>query len=101
MGENRAHIDPNKCKECGKCANACPYNAIAHLERPCKKACLVDAITYDEYGVCEIDENKCIQCGACIHSCPFGAVGSKTFMVDVINMINAGKKVVAMVAPGR
>ena len=54
---------------------------------------------YDEYGVCEIDENKCIQCGACIHSCPFGAVGAKTFMVDVINMINAGKKVVAMVAP--
>ena len=99
MGDTRAHIDPNKCKECGKCANACPYNAIAHLERPCKKACPVDAITYDEYGVCEIDENKCIQCGACIHSCPFGAVGSKTFMVDVINMINAGKKVVAMVAP--
>ena len=30
------------------CANACPYNAIAHLERPCKKACPVDAITYDE-----------------------------------------------------
>lgn len=99
MGDTRAHIDPNKCKECGKCANACPYNAIAHLERPCKKACPVDAITYDEYGVCEIDENKCIQCGACIHSCPFGAVGSKTFMVDVINMIKAGKKVVAMVAP--
>ena len=66
MGDTRAHIDPNKCKECGKCANACPYNAIAHLERPCKKACPVDAITYDEYGVCEIDENKCIQCGACI-----------------------------------
>ncbi len=99
MGTNRAHIDPNKCKECGKCANACPYNAIAHLERPCKKACSVGAITYDEYGECEIDENKCIQCGACIHSCPFGAIGSKTFMVDVINSINAGKKVVAMVAP--
>ena len=38
--------------ECGKCAQACPYNAIAHLERPCKKVCPVDAITYDEYGVC-------------------------------------------------
>ena len=99
MGRERAYIEPGKCKECGKCSQACPYNAIAHLERPCKKACPVDAITYDEYGVCEIDENKCIQCGACIHSCPFGAVGSKTFMVDVINMINAGKKVVAMVAP--
>ena len=99
MGENRAYIDPNKCKECGMCANACPYNAIAHLERPCKKVCPVDAITYDEYGLCVIDEDKCIQCGACIHSCPFGAIGTKTFMVDVIRMIQAGKKVVAMVAP--
>lgn len=99
IGETRAHIDPNKCKECGKCANACPYNAIAHLERPCKKVCPVDAITYDEHGICEINEKKCIQCGACIHSCPFGAIGTKTFMVDVIKLINAGKKVVAMVAP--
>lgn len=99
MGRDHAYIDPGKCKECGKCAQACPYNAIAHLERPCKKACPVDAITYDEYGICVIDEKKCIQCGACIHSCPFGAIGSKTFMVDVIRLIRAGKKVVAMVAP--
>ena len=30
MEDSRAHIDPNKCKECGKCAQACPYSAIAH-----------------------------------------------------------------------
>lgn len=99
MGDTRAYIDPGKCRECGKCAQACPYSAIAHLERPCKKVCPVDAITYDEYGICKIDEKKCIQCGACIHSCPFGAIGTKTFMVDLIRLILAGKKVVAMVAP--
>ena len=99
MTERRAYIDPSKCKECGLCAKSCPYNAIAHLERPCKKVCPVDAITYDEYGICVIDEKKCIQCGHCIHSCPFGAIGSKTFMVDVIKMIKAGKRVVAMLAP--
>ena len=49
MGNTKAHIDPDKCRECGKCSQACPYNAIAHLERPCKKVCPVDAITYDEY----------------------------------------------------
>ena len=56
MGNTKAHIDPDKCRECGKCSQACPYNAIAHLERPCKKVCPVDAITYDEYGICVIDE---------------------------------------------
>lgn len=99
MGINRAYIDPSKCKECGKCAQACPYNAIADLMRPCKRSCPVDAITMDDHGIVVIDEDKCIQCGACVHSCPFGAIGSKTFLVDVINLIRAGKKVVAMVAP--
>ena len=55
MGEIHAHIDPGKCRECGKCAQACPYNAIAHLERPCKKECPADAIAYDEYCICVID----------------------------------------------
>jgi ferredoxin hydrogenase large subunit len=100
MGSSRAHIDATKCKECGKCAQACPYNAIADLMRPCKRSCPVDAITMDETsGIAVIDESKCIQCGACIHSCPFGAIGSKTFIVDIIKEMQAGKKVVAMVAP--
>ncbi|MGL5436869.1 MAG: 4Fe-4S dicluster domain-containing protein [Lachnospiraceae bacterium] len=99
MGRNRAYIDPDQCKECGKCAQACPYNAIADLVRPCKKSCPVDAITMDENGLVVINEGKCIQCGNCIHSCPFGAIGAKSFLVDVINMIRAGKHVVAMVAP--
>lgn len=99
MGHDRAYIDPDKCRECGKCSQACPYNAIADLTRPCKKSCPVDAITMDENGIVVIDESKCIQCGACINGCPFGAIDSKTFMVDVINLIRAGKRVVAMVAP--
>ena len=47
-GSDRAYIDPDKCKECGMCARNCPYNAIADLIRPCKKACPVGAITMDE-----------------------------------------------------
>lgn len=98
-GRRRSHIDASKCKECGKCAAACPYNAIAHLKRPCKNACPVDAISYDEHGISIIDKSKCISCGKCIHSCPFGAIGSKTAIVDVINAIKSGKPVYAMAAP--
>lgn len=98
-GRDRSYIDPSKCRECGKCAQACPYSAIAHLERPCKKACPTGAITYDENGICKIDESKCVQCGHCIHACPFGAISSKSYLVDIIREIKAGKKVIAMCAP--
>ena len=98
-GRTRSHIDPAKCKECGRCAQACPYNAIAHLKRPCKFSCPVNAITYDEHGISVIDKKKCIRCGKCIHSCPFGAIGSKSFIVDVINALREGKHVYAMAAP--
>lgn len=99
MGRHRSHIDASKCKECGKCAQACPYHAIAALKRPCKFSCPVDAITYDENGISVINEEKCIRCGLCIHRCPFGAIGSKTFIVDVIEALKSDKKVYALVAP--
>ena len=97
--QGRAHIDPKKCKECGKCAEACPYNAIADLMRPCKRSCPVDAISLDDDMIVVIDEEKCISCGQCVVNCPFGAIADNSFMVDVIKLINQGKKVYAMVAP--
>lgn len=99
QGDKHSKIDPLKCKECGMCAKACPYNAIAYLKRPCKFSCPVNAITYDENGISVIDKNKCIRCGQCIHRCPFGAIGSKTYIVDVIKALKSDRPVFAMVAP--
>ena len=101
MGRDKSYIDPSKCKECGQCAKACPYNAIADLMRPCIKSCPVGAISVAENGtgIAVIDKDKCIDCGSCIHKCPFGAIGSKSYIVDIINDMSAGKKVFAMFAP--
>lgn len=99
MLRDRAYIDPQICKECGKCSQACPYNAIADLMRPCKRSCPVDAITMDENNIVKIDEEKCIRCGQCIKNCPFGAIEDRAYIVDLIKALKSDKKVYAMVAP--
>ena len=96
---NRSYIDLDKCIRCGKCAKACPYNAIVHLERPCAAACGMDAIGSDEYGRAVINQDKCVACGQCLVSCPFGAIVDKGQIFQVIQSILKGDKVVAIVAP--
>lgn len=99
MGRERAFIDYELCKSCGACAKACPFNAIVQSERPCVRSCPVNAISMDENDLCVIDESKCISCGSCQAGCPFGAIEDISFMTNVIEAINKGEKLVAVVAP--
>ena len=92
-------IDPAKCKNCGMCAQVCPYQAIQKIIVPCENACPVEAITKGEDGHAKIDFEKCISCGKCVSACPFGAVHEKSQIIDVLKNIKAGKKVIAMLAP--
>lgn len=96
----RAHIDPEKCVNCGKCHEVCPYHSIIKVPVPCEEACPVGAITKDEFGKEHIDTEKCISCGKCLASCPFGAIVERSQMVDVLKQIHdTDNKVVAMLAP--
>lgn len=102
--EQKAHIDKDKCVECGACAKVCPYSAIANHKRPCEQACKIKAIKMDKNKKAKIDDEKCISCGACVYQCPFGAIMDKSYILDVIKMIkdsdNSSKyKVYAVVAP--
>ena len=95
----KSYIDQAKCIKCGKCATACPYNAIIHMERPCQAACGMDAIGSDEHGRAVIDQNKCVSCGQCLVSCPFGAIADKGQIYQLIQSILKGDQVIAIVAP--
>lgn len=95
----KSRIDPAKCIRCGKCAQACAYHAIVHLERPCQAACGMDAIGSDENGRATINQEKCVSCGQCLVSCPFGAIVDKGQIYQVVRSIMKGDKVIAIMAP--
>ena len=96
---NRSYIDSDQCIRCGKCAKACPYNAIVHLERPCAAACGMDAIGSDWQGRAVIHQDQCVACGQCLVSCPFGAIVDKGQIFQVIQSMLQGDQVIAIVAP--
>ena len=97
--KGRAVIDQDKCIKCGKCKSVCPYDAIAKKERPCSKACGVDAIETDPYGRAVINSEKCVSCGQCMVSCPFGAIADKSQIFQLIRCMKQGGKVIAEIAP--
>ena len=62
--QSSAPPDPEVCTMCGRCAKACPVEAVSGKPK-----------TKKEKGIpFKIDEAKCIKCGMCFESCKFEAV---------------------------
>lgn len=101
----RAHINQEKCIECGKCSKACLFEAISDVKRPCRSSCKTGALVYDANTKKSIiDYDNCINCGACVSRCPFGAITDKSHILEIMELINKSKlntnyKVYAIVAP--
>lgn len=99
MINGKSKIDESKCIKCGKCIEACPYNAIIKQERPCSQACGMGAIHSDEHGRAEIDQDKCVSCGMCLVSCPFSAIVDKGQIYQTVLALKSETPVYAIVAP--
>lgn len=97
--DGKAYIDPDKCKECGMCKKACPYDAIAEDMRPCKKSCPTGALDINSDKKAMIKQEKCVNCGACMAACPFGAVEDKSLLVKVVKELTNKSNIYAVVAP--
>lgn len=96
----RSHINQELCKECGMCKKECPYNAIAEVIRPCKKACPTGALSINpENRMAMIKHEECTNCGACMSACPFGAISDKSYIANVAEALADKKEVYAIVAP--
>ncbi len=56
-----AVVDPANCNGCRRCADDCPYNAIAMVPHP-----------NDRHGaqMAQVDADQCASCGICAGACP-------------------------------
>lgn len=96
----KAYINQEICKECGMCKNACQYDAIAEVMRPCKKVCPTGALEIDsETRRSIIKKENCINCGACMSACPFGAISDRSFIAKVASSLAKKEHIYATVAP--
>lgn len=99
MENGKSVIDKDKCIQCGKCKQVCPYDAICNKKRPCMYACGVNAIKSDKSGRACIDSDQCVSCGMCMVSCPFGAIADKSQIFQLIRAMQSGREIIAQVAP--
>jgi heterodisulfide reductase subunit A len=70
-----SQVDPLRCKSCGKCAEVCPYNAIA-VDTKKKTPAVVNAAA-------------CAGCGTCAAECAFGAIVMNHFTdAQILSQVN-------------
>ncbi|MFH0801235.1 MAG: FAD-dependent oxidoreductase [bacterium] len=70
----RFTVDPEYCRDCGKCLKICPYRAVERVEVSGR------IVAFDEVKAwtAHILDEKCTGCGLCSAVCPSGAISGFT-----------------------
>jgi len=75
-------ISDAKCRKCYRCVRECPTNALKI-----------------DQGVVKRIWSRCILCGLCYRHCPHEAVNAHTGVKRVLELLDSGQKVVAILDP--
>jgi epoxyqueuosine reductase len=71
----RATEEPNRCKSCTKCQQACPTQALAQAHVLDRAKCLSHLLQHDDFpeAAKAVTENRVMDCESCQQACPWDA----------------------------
>ena len=81
-------VDPENCNGCGKCARACPVDALTMVG--------ADDPDQPRRQAARLDPDMCLGCGVCVRECNQDALQLRERAARVITPVNNAQRYVAM-----
>jgi epoxyqueuosine reductase len=71
--EHNFKEEPNQCRKCDKCQEACPLDALEQPYKLNRKQCMSNSLQNEDLPdkVNDVMENRIIDCEICQHACPW------------------------------